>query len=204
MVRAANEASSAYDKLQQKIKSVKEAQALENADTTLQNLRIYGKEEAPVIADQFGSKLAVENFLKSQGLSEATAIEEARKLYAKSGQRDGALNIAGLQGFQEGQNLTAADLNKFKSDSVYLAEIASRARDRERQTDSNQAARTASAQITTQEYNRFDTQPSSVKKIDVNFKLGGASASVSMPDNQEASLMAILQQLQDSKAIAGY
>jgi tape measure domain-containing protein len=204
MVRAANDASSAYDKLQAKIKSVKEAQALENADTTLQNLRIYGKEEAPVIANQFGSKLAVENFLKSQGLSEATAIEEARKLYAKSGQRDGALNIAGLQGFQEGQNLTAADLSKFKSDSVYLAEIASRARDRERQTDSNQAARTASAQITTQEYGRFDTQPSSVKKIDVNFKLGGASALVSMPENQESSLMAILQQLQDSKAIAGY
>ena len=42
------------------------------------------------------------------------------------------------------------------------------------------------------------------KTIDVNFKLGGASATMSMPENQEGALMALLQQLQDSKAIAGY
>mgnify|MGYP003626343523 CR=1 FL=1 len=44
----------------------------------------------------------------------------------------------------------------------------------------------------------------STKTIDVNFKLGGASATMSMPENQEGALMALLQQLQDSKAIAGY
>lgn len=51
----------------------------------------------------------------------------------------------------------------------------------------------------------FDTgRGGSTKTIDVNFKLGGASASMSMPENQEGALMALLQQLQDSKAIAGY
>lgn len=204
MVRAAVEASSAYDKLQAKIEAVKKAQAVKEGDETLKNLRIYGQEKAPVEGNQFGSKLAVENFLKAQGLSEAAAIEEARKLYAKSGKRDGALNFGELQGYQDGQILTNADLGKFKTASMYLAEIASKARDAERQRDSRETARTATARITTQEYGRFDSQPTASKTIDVNFKLGGASASLTMPENQEGALMALLQQLQDSKAIAGY
>lgn len=204
MVRAAAEASSAYDKLQAKIKAVKEAQAVADGDETLKNLRIYGQEKAPAEGNQFGSKLAVENFLKSQGLSEAVAIEEARKLYAKQGTRDGALNVAELQGYKDGQVMTPADIEKFKTASMYLAEIASKARDAERQRDSRETARTATARITTQEYGRFDSQPTASKTIDVNFKLGGASASLTMPENQEGALMALLQQLQDSKAIAGY
>ncbi|WP_420229023.1 hypothetical protein ACOBWA_08355 [Psychrobacter sp. ER1] len=204
MVRAANEASSAYDKLQQKIKSVKEAQELKNADETLRNLRQYGTEEAPVLGNQFGTRLGVENFLKSQGLSEESAIEEARKLYAKQGTSSGALNFGELQGYQDGQVLTNSDLSKFKTASMYLAEIAEKARQNDRQRDNYEVARTATAQITTQEYNRFDSQPSSSKTINVNFQLGGATASMSMPESQEASLNALLQQLQDSKAIAGY
>ncbi|KAF0569515.1 putative tail length tape measure protein [Psychrobacter nivimaris] len=204
MVRAANEASSAYDKLQQKIKSVKEAQELKNADETLRNLRQYGTEDAPIEGNQFGTRLGVENFLKSQGLSEESAIEEARKLYAKQGTSSGALNFGELQGFSDGQMLTAADINRYKSASVYLAEIAEKARQVDRQRDNYEVARTATAQITTQEYNRYDSQPSSSKTINVNFKLGGATASMSMPESQEASLTALLQQLQDSKAIAGY
>lgn len=204
MVRAANDASSAYDKLQQKIKSVKEAQELKNADETLRNLRQYGTEEAPAIGDQFGTRLGVENFLKSQGLSEAQAIEEARKLYAKQGTSSGKLDFGTLQGFQEGQIMTTADLDKFKSATVYLAEIAEKARQNDRQRDNYEAARTATAQITTQEYGRFDSQPRSTKTIDVNLRLGGTSVPVQVAENQEASLMSLLQQLQDSKAIAGY
>lgn len=204
MVRAANDASSAYDKLQAKIKAVKEAQAVADERTTMQNLRIYGKEEAPAIGDQFGTRLGVENFLKSQGLSEAQAIEEARKLYAKQGTSTGKLDFGTLQGFQEGQIMTTADLDKFKSATVYLAEIAEKARQNDRQRDNYEAARTATAQITTQEYGRFDSQPRSIKTIDVNLRLGGTSVPVQVAENQEASLMALLQQLQDSKAIAGY
>lgn len=136
MVRAANDASSAYDKLQAKIKAVKEAQAVADERTTMQNLRIYGKEEAPAIGDQFGTRLGVENFLKSQGLSEAQAIEEARKLYAKQGTSTGKLNFGELQGYQDGQILTNADLGKFKTASMYLAEIADKAkRDAKRSED---------------------------------------------------------------------
>lgn len=204
MVNAANQAATAYDKLQAKIKAVKEAQAVADGDETLKNLRVYGQEKAPAEGNQFGSKLAVENFLKSQGLSEAAAIEEARKLYAKQGTRDGALNVAELQGYKDGQVMTPADIEKFKTASMYLAEIASKARDAERQRDSRETARTATARITTQEYGRFESQPSATKTIDVNFKLGGASATMSMPENQEGALMALLQELQDSKAIAGY
>ena len=204
MVRAAVEASSAYDKLQQKIEAVKKAQSVKEGDETLKNLRIYGQEKAPVEGNQFGSKLGVENFLKSQGLSEAAAIEEARKLYVKAGKRDGALNFGELQGYKDGQVLTNADLGKFKTASMYLAEIASKARDSERQRDTNEAARTATARITTQEYGRYESQPSVSKTIVVDFKLGNASVPMTMPENQESSLRAILQQLQESKAIAGY
>ena len=204
MVRAAVEASSAYDKLQQKIEAVKKAQSVKEGDETLKNLRIYGQEKAPVEGNQFGSKLGVENFLKSQGLSEAAAIEEARKLYVRAGKRDGALNFGELQGYKDGQVLTNADLGKFKTASMYLAEIASKARDSERQRDTNEAARTATARITTQEYGRFDSQPTTSKTIVVDFKLGNASVPMTMPENQEGALRAILQQLQDSKAIAGY
>ncbi len=204
MVRAANDASSAYDKLQAKIKAVKEAQAVADERTTMQNLRIYGKEEAPAIGDQFGTRLGVENFLKSQGLSEAQAIEEARKLYAKQGTSTGKLDFGTLQGFQEGQIMTTADLDKFKSATVYLAEIAEKARQNDRQRDNYEAARTATAQITTQEYGRFDSQPRSTKTIDVNLRLGGTSVPVQVAENQENALMSLLQQLQDSKAIAGY
>ena len=133
MVRAAVEASSAYDKLQQKIEAVKKAQAVKGGDETLKNLRIYGQEKAPAEGNQFGSKLGVENFLKASGLSAERAAEEARKLYVKAGKQDGALNFGELQGYKDGQFLTNADLGKFKTASMYLAEIASKAkRDQER------------------------------------------------------------------------
>ena len=51
----------------------------------------------------------------------------------------------------------------------------------------------------------FDTSKGgATKTIDVNFKLYGQSAKMTMPESQENALMALLQQLQDSKAIAGY
>lgn len=128
MVKAASRAFTAYEKLQQKIKEAKEAMELKNADETLKNLRIYGKEEAPVEGNQFGSRLGVENFLKSLGLTAEAAAEETRKLYAKQGTQDGALNFGKLQGFNDGQMMTAADLNRFKSASVYLSEIAANAK----------------------------------------------------------------------------
>ena len=133
MVNAANQAASAYDKLQKKIQAAKEAMELKKGDETLKNLRIYGKEEAPAEGNQFGSKLGVENFLKASGLSAERAAEEARKLYVKAGKQDGALNFGELQGYKDGQFLTNADLGKFKTASMYLAEIASKAkRDQER------------------------------------------------------------------------
>lgn len=54
---------------------------------------------------------------------------------------------------------------------------------------------------------QYESPQSSVapsKTINVNFNLGGQSVSAQVPESQEAALMALLQQLQDSKAIAGY
>lgn len=164
MVKAASRTFTAYEKLQEKIKGVKEAMELKNADKTLQNLRIYGKEEAPAIGDQFGTRLGVENFLKSQGLSEAQAIEEARKLYAKQGTSTGKLNFGELQGYQDGQILTNADLGKFKTASMYLAEIADKAKRDAKRSEDYQAKLDRN-----RERNSSDnSQPSSVDNNPVN------------------------------------
>ena len=291
MVRAAVEASSAYDKLQQKIEAVKKAQAVKEGDETLKNLRIYGQEKAPVEGNQFGSKLAVESFLKSAGLTAERAAEEARKLYSKQGTSDGALNVGKLQGVRDGQLMTPQQLANFKTASAYLLEIAEKARADEArrakyESKLNKSDDSSSQSSGSQSNNSYPSdsdikaqqqrqaeqlykyyqheldemkangahaddirnqgiklqraadslrsaggtvpQPvlpqsaldaianlsktpnfdaskgGSTKTIDVNFKLGGASATMSMPENQEGALMALLQQLQDSKAIAGY
>lgn len=262
MVNAANQAASAYDKLQQKIKAVKEAQAVADGDETLKNLRIYGQEKAPAEGNQFGSKTAVESFLKSAGLTAERAAEEARKLYSKQGTSDGALNVGKLQGVRDGQLMTPQQLANFKTASAYLLEIAEKARadearrskyedrlskkaddsasnnsnnnasnnaleQRQRQWELEQARKNDVSGSDLQQYEimagaklpqsaldafanlsktpSFDTSKGgATKTIDVNFKLGGASVPMIMPENQEGTLKALLQQLQDSKAIAGY
>lgn len=128
MVKAASRTFTAYEKLQDKIKDVKEAMALENADKTLQNLRIYGKEEAPAIGGNLQNRTSIEGFLKSAGLSAEQAMEETRKLFASAGNSSGGVNWNKINGFQEGQVLTASDLAKYKSPSVYLLELAEKAR----------------------------------------------------------------------------
>lgn len=128
MVRAASRAFTAYDKLQKKIKDAKEAMELKNADETLKNLRVYGTEKAPVEGNQFGSKTAVEGFLKSAGLTAERAAEEARKLYAKQGTSGGALNAGALQGIKDGQFMTPQQLANFKTASALLLEVAEKAK----------------------------------------------------------------------------
>lgn len=212
MVRAAVEASSAYDELQQKIEAVKKAQAVADGDETLKNLRIYGQEKAPAEGNQFGSKLAVENFLKSAGLTAERAAEEARKLYAKQGTRDGALNVAELQGFKDGQVMTASDIEKFKTASVYLVEIASRARDDEARRSKYEASLNRLPDSALQAVNNlnrpqnYETGNNNIgsKSYNVKFTLGGITANASVPESQAGSFERMMQELQDSKAIAGY
>ena len=211
MVRAAVEASSAYDKLQAKIKGVKEAMAVEKGDETLRNLRIFGQEESPVIANQFGSKTAVENFLKSAGLTAERAAEEARKLYAKQGKDNGALNFGALQGKSDGI-MTNADLLKFKSASVYLLEVAEKARDDEArrskyESSLNKIPDTALQAVSNlSKQPNFDTgsNPIGNKSYNVKFTLGGITANASVPESQAGLFERMMQELQDSKAIAGY
>lgn len=206
MVRAANDASSAYDELQNKIKAVKEAQAVEGGDETLRNLRIYGTEDIPTQVNQFGSKTAVEGFLKSAGLTAEQAMEETRKLYARQGISNGALNFGELQGFRDGQILTTADLSKFKSASSYLVDLAENIRYSQTNSGSSKIPDSALQAQSGLNNKNYDTSTSAApkKNIDVNFKLGNTTATMSMPESQQASLTALLQQLQESKAIAGY
>lgn len=212
MVRAANEASSAYDKLQAKIKAVKEAQAVADGDETLKNLRIYGQEKAPAEGNQFGSKTGVENFLKSAGLSAERAAEEARKLYVKSGKDSGALDFGDLQGFKAGQLMQPQDIAKFKTASAYLLDIAEKARADEARRSKYEASLNRlpdSALQAVSNLNRpqnYETGNNNIgsKSYNVKFTLGGITANASVPESQAGLFERMMQELQDSKAIAGY
>jgi len=213
MVRAANEASSAYDKLQQKIKAVKEAQELKSGDETLKNLRVYGTEKAPAEGNQFGSKTGVENFLKSAGLSAERAAEEARKLYVKSGKDSGALNFGDLQGVQAGAVMTPAMLANFKTASMYLLEVAEKAKVDEARRSKYEASLNRLPDSALQAVSNLNKQPNffdtgnnniSSKSYNVKFTLGGITANASVPESQASMFERMMQELQDSKAIAGY
>lgn len=212
MVRAANEASSAYDKLQQKIEAVKKAQTVKEGDETLKNLRIYGQEKAPAEGNQFGSKTGVENFLKSAGLSAERAAEEARKLYVKSGKDSGALDFGDLQGFKAGQLMQPQDIAKFKTASAYLLDIAEKARADEARRSKYEASLNRLPDSALQAVGNLSKQPNfdtgnnniGSKSYNVKFTLGGITANASVPESQAELFERMMQELQDSKAIAGY
>lgn len=212
MVQAADNARSAYDKLQDSIKAAKEAQAVKGGDETLRNIRQYGTETRPVEGNQFGTRLGVENFLKGQGLTEAQAIEEARKLYAKQGTSSGALNFGEMQGYRDGQMLTTADLAKFKTASMYLAEIAQKTKDAAAQQEKYESRLNRLPDSALQAVSSLSKQPSfdagnnntGGKSYNVKFTLGGITANASVPESQAGMFERMMQELQDSKAIAGY
>ena len=215
MVRAAAEASSAYDKLQAKIKAVKEAQAVEKGDETLRNLRIYGKEEAPTEFRQFANRTGVESFLKAFGLTEEQVIKEVDKLYGSS-DINKELNWMALQG-------NPTDWRKYKSPSVFLGDVAREAQRRSRQREeyenklskkddsdfSSQSVLPQSALDAVSNLNRpqnYETGNNNIgsKSYNVKFTLGGITANASVPESQAELFERMMQELQDSKAIAGY
>lgn len=226
MVRAANDASSAYDKLQQKIKDVKEAQAVADERTTMQNLRIYGKEEAPAIGGNLQNRTSIEGFLRSAGLSDKQASEEVRKLFASAGDGNGGVNWNKLNGLREGQVMTTADLEKYKSPSVYLLDLAEKAREAASRTEKYQdkleknrernesianmpqpklpqVAFDALAGLNRQPTNVSSNNNAPIKKIVVELKSGAGTVDAEIPLNQEAIFNAFIKQLGESRAIAG-
>lgn len=161
MKSSADKAYKAYDKLQGKLEKLKEAQ-----DALAEKRQ---KELAPPQGNQFGTRSGVENFFKSSGLDEKQAAEQARKLYAKAGKQDGALNFAELQGFKEGQLMTTQDLQNFKSASVFLSEIAQKAKSQSR--DSSRTEK--------EEKDKPESKPSS----------SGQSSSPSAEERRQAQLL---------------
>lgn len=205
MVTNAQRVEQAYSKLQSKIEQVKKQQALDNADETLRNLRQYGKEERPVEGNQFGTKTAVENFLKSAGLSAGQAMEETRKLYSKQGGGSGALNFGELQGFKDGQALTNSDLAKFKTGSVFLLELAEKIRYQQKSKPPGPSLDSyANNQAPSNDYSNYNPTPqapSRTVKLDLSYN--GRSAPMSVDGNNANSLNDILNQIERDKVLSG-
>ncbi|MBH0095954.1 tape measure protein [Psychrobacter sp. NZS113] len=207
MVKAASRTFTAYEQLQEKIKGVKEAMALESGDETLRNLRIYGTEDIPTQGNQFGSKTAVENFLKSAGLSDDQAMEEVRKLYNKQGIRSGALNFGELQGYTDGEKLTTAELTKFKSASSYLLELAENIRYSQTNSSSSKIPESALQAQSSLNNKNYDTSATAVsgpiKTIAVQLQSATGTVDATIPATQESMFNMFLKQLGESKAISG-
>ena len=108
--------------------------------------------------------------------------------------------------------MTPADIEKFKTASVYLAEIASRARDDEARRSKYEASLNRlpdSALQAVSNLNRpqnYETGNNNIgsKSYNVKFTLGGITANASVPESQAGLFERMMQELQDSKAIAGY
>lgn len=206
MVKAAVEASSAYDKLQAKIEAVKKAQAVKEGDETLKNLRIYGQEKAPAEGNQFGSRTGIETFAKSAGLSEEDAKKIAQRVWDTRDKN--GINWAKLQGsgLQVGDKMTMQQAMDWKTPSKVILDMVEELRYK---TTSSVGRIPQSALQAVSNLNRpqnYETGNNNIssKSYNVKFTLGGITANASVPESQAGLFERMMQELQDSKAIAGY
>lgn len=206
MVRAAVEASSAYDKLQQKIEAVKKAQAVKEGDETLKNLRIYGQEKAPAEGNQFGSRTGIETFAKSAGLSEEDAKKIAQQVWDTRDKN--GVNWAKLQGsgLQVGDKMTMQQAMDWKTPSKVILDMVEELRYKTTRSVGRipQSALDAVSNLNRPQNYETGNNNISSKSYNVKFTLGGITANASVPESQVGLFERMMQELQDSKAIAGY
>lgn len=156
--------------------------AIDGARQRMQGLA----DDAKNTADGLEATLA-----KLQGNDDkARDIEQTKKLTELEEKLSEARN--------RGNNEEAAQLNRaLELQKQINREEDKKAKDSEKQSNS-------ASNNSTQSSRNQSAAPTAPKTVNVNLKLGGTSVPVQVAENQESTLMALLQQLQDSKAIAGY
>jgi len=135
----------------------------------------------------YSTLTAMENFLKSAGLSDKQAMEQAQTLMNRYG-KNGRMNWTAANGLTEGAALTTQQMANFKDPTAYLLDIAEKIR-------YNQAALDRQTAIVEQ-----NKQASANRTVNVNLNFDGQNLPMTIDADKEALFMDFVNRLQsDSK-----
>lgn len=135
----------------------------------------------------YSTLTAMENFLKSAGLSDKQAMDQAQSLMNRYG-KNGRMNWTAANGLTEGAALTTQQMANFKDPTAYLLDIAEKIR-------YNQAALDRQTAIVEQ-----NKQASVNRTVNVNLNFDGQNLPITIDADKEALFMDFINRLQsDSK-----
>lgn len=140
---------------------------------------------------QYGTLTGIEGFLKSAGLSQEKAFEEARKLMARHG-KNGRINWASAMGNKAGMPATG-----IKSPSAYLLELAEQTRKQQADTKRRDEF---FAPKNVKDVKDIDIKnikiPQSEKTITVNLNFDGKNLPMNIDADKETLFMDFVKRLQ--------
>ena len=131
----------------------------------------------------YSTLTAMENFLKSAGLSDEQAMKQAQTLMNQYG-KNGRMNWTAANGLTEGAALTTQQMANFKDPTAYLLDIAEKIR-------YNQAALDRQTAIVEQ-----NKQASANRTVNVNLTFDGQSLPMTIDADKEALFMDFVNRLQ--------
>jgi tape measure domain-containing protein len=135
----------------------------------------------------YSTLTAMENFLKSAGLSDEQAMKQAQTLMNQYG-KNGRMNWTAANGLTEGAALTTQQMANFKDPTAYLLDIAEKIR-------YNQAALDRQTAIVEQ-----NKQASANRTVNVNLNFDGQSLPMTIDADKEQLFNNFINRLQsDSK-----
>lgn len=135
----------------------------------------------------YSTLTAMENFLKSAGLNDKQAMDQARTLMNQYG-KNGRMNWTAANGLTEGAALTTQQMANFKDPTAYLLDIAEKIR-------YNQAALDRQTAIVEQ-----NKQASANRTVNVNLNFDGQSLPLTIDADKEQLFNDFINRLQsDSK-----
>lgn len=135
----------------------------------------------------YSTLTAMENFLKSAGLSDKQAMEQAQSLMNRYG-KNGRMNWTAANGLTEGAALTTQQMANYKDPTAYLLDIAEKIR-------YNQAALDRQTAIVEQ-----NKQASASRTVNVNLNFDGKSLPMTIDADKEQLFNDFINRLQsDSK-----
>lgn len=135
----------------------------------------------------YSTLTAMENFLKSAGLSDKQAMEQAQSLMNRYG-KNGRMNWTAANGLTDGAALTTQQMANYKDPTAYLLDIAEKIR-------YNQAALDRQTAIVEQ-----NKQTGANRTVNVNLNFDGQSLPMTIDADKEQLFMDFVNRLQsDSK-----
>jgi len=184
-VQELEEVSKKLDFLNTKNKELQAQWAKESAARDEGNRATTAKSMQSVA--NYSTLTAMENFLKSAGLNDKQAMEQAQSLMNRYG-KNGRMNWTAANGLTEGAALTTQQMANFKDPTAYLLDIAEKIR-------YNQAALDRQTAIVEQ-----NKQASANRTVNVNLNFDGQSLPMTIDADKEALFMDFVNRLQsDSK-----